>query len=112
MTALGAAANAVRFLVAELGALAAMALWPFAAFGNAVAIAVAVASVTAVVALWGAFVAPKATRRLADPARLLLELAIFAAATVAFAAAWATVAAIAYAVLAVGSALLVRALDA
>lgn len=33
---------------------------------------------------WGLFVAPKATRRLPDPARLVVELCVFGAGVVAF----------------------------
>ncbi len=35
--------------------------------------------------VWGMFIAPKAPRRLTDPAKLLVELALFAAAAVGFA---------------------------
>ena len=35
--------------------------------------------------VWGLFVAPKATRRLPDPARLVVELCVFGAGVVAFA---------------------------
>jgi len=34
--------------------------------------------------LWGLFVAPKATRRLDDPSRLILELGVFGAGVLAF----------------------------
>ena len=61
-----------------------------------------------VIAVWGAFVAPKARRRLRDPLRLIVELALFACATAAYAAvAGAAVAAI-FAVLAVATALPAR----
>jgi hypothetical protein len=65
-------------------------------------------AVLVVVALWAAFVAPRAPRRLPDPWRFLLELAIFAAATVGLAAAGHVLLAIAYAILSVVSAALVR----
>ena len=61
-----------------------------------------------VIVLWGAFVAPKATQRLPDPARLALELVLFAGGTAAFAATAGTVAAILFGIAAVGSALLTR----
>jgi hypothetical protein len=72
---------ALRFLVAELGALAAFVWWGLDRGGFAVVLGLAAAAV--VVLLWGAFVAPRARRRLADPARLVLEVVIFAAATAA-----------------------------
>jgi hypothetical protein len=37
-----------------------------------------------VAAVWGAWIAPRARRPLPDPARLALELVIFAAATASF----------------------------
>jgi uncharacterized protein DUF2568 len=60
------------------------------------------------IAVWGAWVAPKAQRRLPDPYRLVLELAIFALATVAFVDVGQTTLAIAFAVAAVASAGLSR----
>ena len=103
-----ALALAVRFLVAELGALVALAVWAFDAFDGVVAALLAVVLVAVVVTLWALFVAPKASRRLADPTRFVLETAIFAAATVGLIAAGHTWLGIAYALLAVASAAAVR----
>jgi Protein of unknown function (DUF2568) len=105
---LAAVSLAVRFLVAEVGALVALAVWAFDALDGVAAVLVAVALIAVVVGLWAALVAPKASRRLADPWRFVLELVIFAAATAALAAAGHTAVAIAYAAAAVISAALVR----
>jgi uncharacterized protein DUF2568 len=103
-----AAALAVRFLVAELGALAALAAWAFDAFDGVAALLGAVVLVGVVIALWALFVAPKASRRLRDPARFALEAAIFAAATAGLVAAGHVWTGIVYAALALASAAAVR----
>ena len=61
-----------------------------------------------VVAVWGLWIAPKARRRWSDPARFLVELVIFAAATAAFVAVGQVAVAVVFAVLAVVTAVLVR----
>jgi hypothetical protein len=61
-----------------------------------------------VIVFWGAFVAPKASRRLPDPLRFACELVIFAAATAAFAAVGQPVVAIVFALAAAATAALVR----
>ena len=53
----------------------------------------------ALVLTWGAFVAPKAQRRLLDPWRLALEVALFAGVAVVAGGGWGSAAAIAGAVL-------------
>ncbi len=77
----------VRFLL-ELCMLAALAYWGYHA-GDSVlmklVLAVGAPLVAAVV--WGLFIAPRAARRMADPARLLLELVLWVAAAAALAAA-------------------------
>lgn len=73
---------ALRFLL-ELCALAALAEWGWQASDPPVAkflLAVAAPLVAAVV--WGAWVAPRAARRLPDPARLGVEALVFAAAVI------------------------------
>jgi hypothetical protein len=65
----------VRF-ACELAAVAAVVWWGWPVLGILLGVAI--------VAVWGAWVAPSARRRLADPTRLLVELAIFALATIAF----------------------------
>lgn len=101
-----ALALALRFLVAELGALVAFVWWgvDVGDFG----IVLGLVAAFAVIALWAAFVAPKALRRLDDPARIALELVIFAGATAALFAVGQPVVAIAYAVVAVATAVAAR----
>ena len=67
--------GAVRF-GCEIAAVVAVVWWGWPWLGLLLGVAV--------IAVWGAWVAPKAQRRLPDPYRLVLELAIFALATVAF----------------------------
>jgi Protein of unknown function (DUF2568) len=73
----------VRFTL-ELCALAALAAWGWqlaeAAWARTL-LAIAAPLVAAVA--WGAWVAPKAARRLPDPARLAVEALVFAGATAA-----------------------------
>ncbi|MGW3962199.1 YrdB family protein [Amycolatopsis sp. NPDC005003] len=75
----------VRFLT-ELALLGGLAL-AGTQLGSGVALAVvdAVLLPVAAAALWGLFVAPRARRRLPEPARFLLEFALFAVAGVALA---------------------------
>jgi hypothetical protein len=74
---------AVRFLL-ELAALAALAVagWQLAT-SAALGLLLAVLLPLAAAAVWGRFVAPKASRRLADPARLLVEAGVFGSAVAA-----------------------------
>ena len=67
----------------ELAALAAFALWGASALSGVVAYAVACGAVVLGVAYWGLLIAPKAKRRLEDPARLAAEVAFFSAAGLA-----------------------------
>ena len=92
---------AVRFLL-ELAALVALGYWGFrTGQGALMKIVLGLGAPLLVAVLWGAFVAPKAARRLADPARLALEVAIFAAATLALVAAGLTTLARVFAVVVV-----------
>jgi hypothetical protein len=72
---------AVRF-VAELGMLAALAYvgWRIAAGNQGVAILLAVVLVAGAASVWGAFVSPRAAKRLEDPRRLAVEVVLFGAA--------------------------------
>ena len=99
MQALRAANDALRFLL-ELAALAGLAIWGWGTGPTGVNIVLAVAAPLAAAAIWGAFVSPKASRHPGDPWRLLLELAVFGAGTLAFAAAGAGWVAVALGVLA------------
>lgn len=65
----------VRF-ACEIAALVALVWWGWPALGFVAALAVGV--------FWGTFIGPKAKRRLSDPARFAVELAIFAVATVGY----------------------------
>jgi Protein of unknown function (DUF2568) len=89
----------VRF-ACEIAALVAFVWWGWPFVGWVVAIVVAV--------MWGLVVAPKATHRLPDPPRLLVELVIFASAIVAFYETAGEAVASVFGVLAVASAVLVR----
>jgi Protein of unknown function (DUF2568) len=79
----------VRFLL-ELALVAAFAAWGWDVAGGGIGGAVLAGVVAAGVAgVWGALVAPRARRRLADRKRLALELALFALGAGALWAAWA-----------------------
>ena len=69
----------VRFL-SELGLLGGLAL-AGSRLGGGVALAIvdAVLLPLAAAAVWGMFIAPRARRRLPEPARFLVEFALFAA---------------------------------
>ena len=90
---------AVRFL-AELGMLAALAYtgWRLAAGRQAVGIVLAVILVGCAAAVWGRWVGPRSPVRLGDPARLLVEVGLFAVACVGLATVGAPAAAIGLAV--------------
>jgi hypothetical protein len=80
-------ANAVLRFVLELGALAGLAIWGWNTGPTGVNVVLAIAAPAAAAALWGSFVAPKARRHPGDPWRLLLEVTVFGAGTLALAAA-------------------------
>jgi hypothetical protein len=91
--------HGVRF-ACEIAAVVAVVWWGWPVLGIVLGLAV--------IAAWGLWAAPKSARRLPDPARLLVELVIFALATVAFAEVGQTVLAIVFAVAAVVTAGLSR----
>src|SRR5260221_13884616 len=93
---------ALRF-ACELAALVAVGWW-----GWTVSPALGIVLPLAVAAVWGAWIAPKARRRLPDPLRLAIELVIFAVATASYAAVDQTVTAGVFAIAATVTALLVR----
>jgi hypothetical protein len=101
-----AVALALRFLVAELGAIGSFLWWGLDEGGAAIAVGLVAAA--GIVALWAAFVAPRAPRRLADPARFVLELGIFAVATAALVGAGGRLVAVVYALIAVATAAAAR----
>lgn len=75
----------LRFAL-ELAALAAFAAVGLHAVRGPARFALAAALVLAAAAVWGRWIAPASRRRLADPARLVVEVVFFAAAGVALAA--------------------------
>lgn len=86
-TAGAAPANLVVRFATELTALAALGFWGIQLGGNPpMNIVLAVALPLIMGAVWGAVVAPRARWRLSDPARLLVELCLFVAATAGIAA--------------------------
>ena len=79
----------------ELAAFAGLAVWGWGTRPTGVNVVLAIAAPLAAATLWGAFVAPKAPRHPRDPWRLLLEITVFGAGTLAFGAAghrWAAIA--------------------
>ena len=76
----------VRFLL-ELSALAATAYWGFATSSGLTQWLLGIAAPAAVATVWGLFVSPKAKIELPRPAQFAIELAVFAAAALALAAA-------------------------
>ena len=85
MFALRAINDLVRFLL-ELCAVAAACYWGFGITDGVLSWFLGIGAPVLIIMLWGAFVAPKAERRLPDPSRLIIELWIFAAASVGLAA--------------------------
>ena len=100
----------VRFLV-ELATLAVLAV-AGASAGAAPGwrIALAIGGPVLLGVVWGLVMAPRARRRLSDPARLIVEIILFLLAAAALGLAGDVVAAAIYAVIAVGAALLSRVL--
>ena len=84
MTAVQSIASVARFVL-ELVLLAAVGSFGFS-FGGAAGWILGIGLPAIVIAIWGIFVAPRAARRLVDPARLVLELVLFALAMGALAA--------------------------
>lgn len=101
--ALASANLAIKFAL-ELYALALLAYWGAATGDGAWALVLGVAAPTAMIGIWGTFAAPRAARRLPAPARIPLELVIFALACAAGYAAGAVIPAIVFAVVALGNA--------
>ena len=80
------AAGAVRF-AAELASLAALITWGLHGVGGALGWVLAIAAPALFAVVWGAFLAPRAPRRLHDPARLVAEVVLFGLAAIALFAA-------------------------
>lgn len=77
--------NLVFRFALELLALVALVLWGTSLSDDLAAqLIVGLGAPALVMVMWGAFVAPKASRRLPDPPRLVIEGVIFALAALAF----------------------------
>ncbi|MCB9564771.1 MAG: YrdB family protein [Kofleriaceae bacterium] len=102
---MGALVLTLRFAL-ELGALGALGWWGATGAGASGAPAIALAIVLPAIAAtwWGAWVAPRARRRLRDPARFAAELVVWAPATLALLDLTAPAIAIGFAALALATA--------
>ena len=83
MSVLRGANLAVRFLLVELGALAATAYWGYETGSGIVRVLLAIGAPALVVAAWALFVSPKRKHDLPKPTRLAIELAVVGAASAA-----------------------------
>jgi hypothetical protein len=99
-------ANLVLKFLLEIWALAGFALWGATVASGPAAVVLAIAAPAAMAAVWGVLAAPRSKRRLAAPARIPLELGVFALAVVAFIAARSTAVAIVFGALAAVNAVL------
>ncbi len=79
-----AANDALRFFL-ELGMLAAVAYWGWWEAHGVLRWLLAFAAPALVIAVWGRFMAPKSSRRVRDPWRLVLEILLFGSAVAALA---------------------------
>jgi hypothetical protein len=70
-------ANDVLRFALELSALAALGYWGFADRSGPVQWVLGIGAPVLAAVVWGRFVAPKASHPVADPLRLVLELAVF-----------------------------------
>lgn len=107
MSSLRAVVVLIRF-AAELVVLAAVAAWGAQLTDGPMRWVTAVSAAVAVAAVWGRWIAPKSNRRLADPARLIVEGAVFVVAGAAALAVTPPSVAIGFTVVASVDALLLR----
>jgi hypothetical protein len=99
---------AVRFAT-ELAMLAVLAVaGAHVSAGLAWRVGFAVAGPVLAAVVWGLVIAPRAARRLGDPLRLAIETVMFLAASAALALAGDVIAASAFAVIAIGTAVVLR----
>lgn len=89
--------------VAWLGALLGHGGWP--------SVVLAILAVGIVVVLWGRLIAPRANRRLSDPARLIVEIVLFAGTAAGLAALGHPIVALVGGVVAIAGAAVARPLD-
>lgn len=66
----------LRFLL-EILLLVALAYWGFETHDGAIRWVLGLGAPIAAALTWGAFVAPKSSRRLADPLRLIVEIVLY-----------------------------------
>jgi hypothetical protein len=85
VSALRRAVLTIRFLC-ELAMLAALGYWGFEAGDGAAGWLLGIGAPALAIAIWAAFVAPKARRPVAVPIRLAIELVLFGAAAVSLVA--------------------------
>jgi len=83
MSLLRGANLAVRFLVVELGALAATGYWGYERGSGVVGALLAIGAPALVVSAWALFVSPKRKYDLPKPTRLAIELVVLGAASAA-----------------------------
>jgi hypothetical protein len=104
--------QAVLLTVRFLSELALIAVLVWAGLGASLPLAarivIAVAAPGLAMVIWGLWMAPRARRRLADPLRLAAELVLFAVAAAALALTGPVLAAVVFAVIAMGVAILLR----
>lgn len=102
---------AVRFLC-EVGLLVSLAVWGFrAGAGIAVKLLLGLGTPLLAAVVWGLWVAPASRRRLTNPARLAVEVLVFAAGVAALAAAGLPLVAIGFALVVGANLILVRVLE-
>jgi Protein of unknown function (DUF2568) len=81
---LRSANDGLRFFL-ELSALAAVAYWGWTEPHGALRWVLVVAAPLAVSVVWGRWMAPRSTKRVGDPWRLIIELLVFGSAVAALA---------------------------
>lgn len=96
-------------LTVELAAVVAVGAWGAQTTTSPWRWAVAAACVAALVAIWGRFIAPKASHRLGDPARLFAEVGVFLAAGVSMSISFTRAAGVGLTLIAITDALALRA---
>jgi Protein of unknown function (DUF2568) len=110
-SALRSAYLAVR-LLCEIGLLVALAVWGFHTGSGVVAkVVLGLGAPLLAAVIWGLWVAPASRRRLTDPARLVVEVLLFAAGVAALAAAGYLLVAVIFAVVVAANIILVRMLE-
>ena len=103
-----AASLALRFAL-ELALLVFVAIWAASLDASGfVRLLLAIGAPVLIALIWGRWVAPKATARLADPERFVLEVVLFAIGGVAAGANWGILIGVAFVIVAVANAYVVR----